>query len=109
MTGATLADPEQVRRALLASLAAIRCKCLHTQRFVERGVCRACETWANAGAAKTVARWIFRAAGCRTRIAADGRWTVQASADQYDQVGRQLEQLARLAQGEDPDAPPGAA
>ena len=108
---ATVADANEVRRALVTSLAAIRCKCLHAgpKGFALRGLaCGDCQAWATTHA-KFVARWLFRAAGARTRNDPDGRWTAQASADQYDQIGAWLEQLERLARGQDPDAPDRAA
>ena len=112
---ATVADPEQVQRALVQSLARIRCCCLHPKR-AHAGVnttdghppaCTDCHGWA-AIRARHIARWFFLAAGARGRLDAGGRWQVQASADQYAQVGIWLEQLERLATGKDPEHPPPA-
>ena len=103
MSFASLADPEEVRRALLTALATLKCKAIHTAAFLEAGVCESCTSWANGGAAKTVARWLFLAAGARGHFDKGGRWQVQASASQYRQVGIWLEQLEQLSRGEDPE------
>lgn len=43
---ATLADADEVRRALVTSVAAIRCKCLHAAAYLRRGTCTDCHGWA---------------------------------------------------------------